>query len=293
MILAAPSPIHVGRNLSLIICGVVLLTALIVFLRTRKRLASFVWKRAEVLEVKDRPAKKGGGLLKHPVIRYQGDDGQPVVYESSEGRAQWGGQPGTWIDVLVHKDRPGEVEMRNFMNRWGASIALTIGGVSFLGCAIAVYFLERLTSKSAKGLFAKIDWLFIGWAIFCGLVSAVLAVIMYRKTCARIRNSYVIQGEVIEFKERPGGEGLLKFPVIRYRKSDGQEHAFESSQGRSHWKIKPGDSVEILVDKSNERDARLADFFSLWFLTCFFAVGAVFGLIFVPIVMRLFFSRWH
>lgn len=67
-----------------------------------------------------------------------------------------------------------------------------------------------------------------------GLGAGIAAVVFYRRTRARLADSYRASGEVVEVKERRERDGTVIVPVVRYQTVTGEERTFESRFGKSH-----------------------------------------------------------
>jgi len=92
---------------------------------------------------------------------------------------------------------------------------------------------------------------------------------------------------VIDVKERGGGEGPTKHPVIRYRTATGEDVTVESKFGSSNWKVKTGDRLEIVVDPDNPSDAEVVNFMAQWGLPLAFAIVALGSIIGAPVAYIL------
>lgn len=122
----------------------------------------------------------------------------------------------------------------------------------------------------------------VGMTLFEGLAIGLFAFFLYQRKRARLANCDWLWGEVIDVKEKPGDDGPTRHPVIRYETIGGQQLTFETPYGRANWNIKPGDKLQIVVDRNDPSDADVATFMSLWGLpvilgaACFLSlVGAL------------------
>ena len=117
------------------------------------------------------------------------------------------------------------------------------------------------------------------------IVFGVLAYVMFRKKRAKLALCQRTWGNVIEVKEREGGEGgTTRHPVIRYRNARGEEATFESKFGSSNWKVKAGDRLEILVNPSKPAESQVVGFMAQWGLPFVFGIVSVVSIIGVPVV---------
>ena len=98
---------------------------------------------------------------------------------------------------------------------------------------------------------------------------------------------YKTEGEVIDVREKPGSEASTYHPVVKYRAATGEEITFEGPYGSSNWKVKPGDRLPLLVNRTNPNDAEVETFMAQWGLTLVFVVISVVGFIAAPIVFLL------
>jgi hypothetical protein len=71
-------------------------------------------------------------------------------------------------------------------------------------------------------------------------------------------------GTVIDLSRETDSEGTVTFnPVVRFTTADGRTVQFVSSSGSSS-PAEVGDSVDVLYDPDDPRDAQLSGFFDLW-----------------------------
>lgn len=108
-----------------------------------------------------------------------------------------------------------------------------------------------------------------------GLVLGSIARYQYRKQQARLERCEEMSGEVVEIRERPGAEGVVKYPVIRYQNARRQEMTFESKIGSTNPKVAVGDHIEILVNPDNPTEAEVANFAAQWAVPLALGIGAV------------------
>jgi hypothetical protein len=117
-----------------------------------------------------------------------------------------------------------------------------------------------------------------------GIVFGVLAVIMFRRKRAQLALCHRTFGEVIDVKERSGGEISTRHPVIRYRAASGDDVTFESKFGSSNCRLKPGDRLEIWVGPGASTDAEIVSFMAQWGLPFILASVAAVSIIGAPVV---------
>ena len=120
-----------------------------------------------------------------------------------------------------------------------------------------------------------------------GIAFGVMAYVKFRKKSLKLARCQKTWVDVIEVKERSGGEGPTKHPVIRYKAATGEDVTFESKFGRSNWKVKTGDRLEILVSPSNPSDAEVVSFMAQWGLPLIFAIVSAGSAIGAPVVYLL------
>lgn len=129
-----------------LIAGLLLIegTGIIVFsqiMRNRalSRIQSFRKTQGQVIEVQETRGNKGG-LIKTPVVRYQGMNGEMVTFINKFGSSNWKIQPGEMVDVLVNPNDPEDAEVVNPMGQFGVSRILTVAGAMSYILAVGVYF---------------------------------------------------------------------------------------------------------------------------------------------------------
>jgi len=120
-----------------------------------------------------------------------------------------------------------------------------------------------------------------------GIVSGLIAYVMFRKQSAKLALCHRTWGEVIDVKEHSGGEAPTRHPVIRYKATGGEDVTFESKFGSSNWKIKPGDRLEILVNPTAPTDAEVVSFMAQWGLPLVLAIVSAGSIIGAPVVFLL------
>jgi hypothetical protein len=117
-----------------------------------------------------------------------------------------------------------------------------------------------------------------------GIVLGVASYVLFRRKSAKLARCQRTWGDVLEVKERQGSEAPTRHPVIRYKNATGQEVTFESEYGGSHWKVKPGDRLEILVSADNPSDAEVVGFMAQWGLPLVFAAVSAASVVGAPIL---------
>lgn len=120
-----------------------------------------------------------------------------------------------------------------------------------------------------------------------GVVFGILAFALFQKKRSKLALCHRTQGEVIAVKEKAGSEAATYHPVIKYRASNGEQITFESNYGSSKWKVKIGDRLNILVNRTNPTDAEVEIFMAQWGLPLVFAIISAMGFISAPIVLLL------
>jgi hypothetical protein len=139
---------------------------------------------------------------------------------------------------------------------------------------------SRLGQERLRMIMQIVAALMLCEGIFFGL----LAYVMFRKKSARLALCNRTWGEVIGVNEHSGGEAPTKHPVIRYKAMGGEDVTFESKFGRSNWQVKPGDRLEILVNRSDPTDAEVVSFMAQWAFPVIFAVISAGSIIGAPLV---------
>jgi hypothetical protein len=120
-----------------------------------------------------------------------------------------------------------------------------------------------------------------------GVVFGLLAYAVFQKKRAKLALCHKTRGEVIAVKEKAGSEATTYHPVIKYKAISGEDITFASKYGSSNWKVKVGDRLDILVNRTNPTDAEVEMFMAQWGLTLVFAIISVTGFIAAPIVFLL------
>jgi hypothetical protein len=120
-----------------------------------------------------------------------------------------------------------------------------------------------------------------------GLIFGVLAYVVFQKKRAKLALCDKTQGEVVAVNEKAGSEATTYHPVIKYRAMSGQEITFESAYGSSSWKVKAGDRLNLLVNRTNPNDAEVELFMAQWGKALVFAIISVTGFIAAPVVFFL------
>lgn len=119
----------------------------------------------------------------------------------------------------------------------------------------------------------------VGMTLFEGLAIGLFAFFLYQRKRVRLANCDWMWGEVIEVKEKPGENGPTRHPVIRYETIGGQQLTFEAQYGRANWNVKPGDKLQIFVDRNDPSFADVATFMSLWGLPVILGVASLLSLV--------------
>ena len=124
-------------------------------------------------------------------------------------------------------------------------------------------------------------------AVLCeAAVVGVIAYVVYLRKRKKLARCYQAKGEVVDIKQHDGdGEGGPTIhPVIRFRAQTGQDVVFESKYGRSNWKVKKGDPLNILVDRAHPDDAEVVAFMAQWGLPLVLAIASAGSLVFAPLI---------
>src|SRR3984957_8020427 len=126
--------------------------------------------------------------------------------------------------------------------------------------------------------------------LICGLFLAFgvtfsgLTTYFVRDTQSFVERGVAVRGEVVDLTwERPlpglSGSGVYH-PIVKYTTTAGEQRMFRGMNGSSPPSYRVGEAVDVLYDRTNPVDARIASFWSLWLIQSVFGVlGAVFSLI--------------
>ena len=120
-----------------------------------------------------------------------------------------------------------------------------------------------------------------------GVAMGIVSGVMYRKARTKVATWHRTSGEVIEVVE---GHEDTKHPVIRYQTTTGEEVTFRSKFGRSSWKVKVGDRLEILVNPKDPQDAEVVSFMVQWGFCVILGISAVGAIALAPWIP--YFFRW-
>jgi len=120
-----------------------------------------------------------------------------------------------------------------------------------------------------------------------GVVFGILAFAVFQKKRAKLAQCHRTQGEVIAVNEKAGSEATTYHPVIKYQAPSGEQITFESKYGSSNWKVKVGDRLDILVNRTNPDDSEVEMFMAQWGLSLIFAIISAIGFISAPILFLL------
>ncbi len=125
--------------------------------------------------------------------------------------------------------------------------------------------------------------------VFCavGLIFVAQGLVMLTRARRFARRAVRTTGAVVDLARRwsnPGGPGstgsYLYVPVVRFATADGQAVQFQSSTGTSWRSRRVGQTVPVLYDPANPRDARIDTFLATGCLPVGFTV---FGVLFVAL----------
>jgi hypothetical protein len=117
-----------------------------------------------------------------------------------------------------------------------------------------------------------------------GLAFSSLANDIARDTQAFVDRAVLVGGEVADLDwsrdtSTSSGSGIYH-PVVAYITSAGERRTFRSLIGSSPPAYRVGETVDVLYDRTNPADARIASFWSLWFVQIVFGVvGSVLALV--------------
>jgi hypothetical protein len=126
--------------------------------------------------------------------------------------------------------------------------------------------------------------------LICGLFLAFgvtfsgLTTYFVRDTQSFVERGVAVRGEVVDLtweRRIPGlsGSGVYH-PIVKYTTTAGEPRTFRSMNGSSPPSYRVGEAVDVLYDRTDPADARIASFWSLWLVQIIFGVlAAVFSLI--------------
>ena len=117
------------------------------------------------------------------------------------------------------------------------------------------------------------------------LVLGAVAYVVYQKKKAKIADSFRTLGLVVDLKQYSSSEGGSTIhPVITFKTQNGQVATFESKFGRSNWKIKKGDRVNLLVNKADPNDSEVVTFMAQWGMPLVLVIASIGSLPFAAIL---------
>jgi hypothetical protein len=126
--------------------------------------------------------------------------------------------------------------------------------------------------------------------LICGIFLALgvtfsgLTIYFVRDTQAFVERGVAVRGEVVDLNRERSisgspGSGVYH-PIVKYTTTVGEQRTFRGMNGSSPPSYRVGEAVDVLYDRTNPVDARIASFWSLWLIQSMFGVlGAVFSLI--------------
>jgi len=126
--------------------------------------------------------------------------------------------------------------------------------------------------------------LICGIFLALGITFSGLTIYFVRDTQSFVERGVAVRGEVVDLAwERSisgsSGSGVYH-PIVKYTTTAGEQRTFRSMNGSSPPRYRVGEAVDVLYDRTNAADARIASFWSLWLIHIVFGVlGAVFSLI--------------
>jgi hypothetical protein len=124
----------------------------------------------------------------------------------------------------------------------------------------------------------------VGFILAEGLILGIVAYFLYARKKAKLSHCLQTQGVVIDLKQHGSDEGGPTIhPVIMFRAQNGADVTFESTFGSSSWKIKKGDSVNILVNQTNPNDSEVVNFMAQWGVPLTLAVASAGSLVLAPL----------
>jgi len=112
----------------------------------------------------------------------------------------------------------------------------------------------------------------------------------YNSTSNFIDNSFLVQGQVVDFMERVSEDSITYAPVISYSDLDDKNYEIVSNSSSNPPAYDIGEVVDILYLMSDPQTAEIKSFFSLWGgATIMFLIGiAFFSLGFIPLCYTVY-----
>jgi hypothetical protein len=129
-----------------------------------------------------------------------------------------------------------------------------------------------------------ISTLIVGFVLAEGLILGIVAYVLYVRKKSKLSHCIQTQGIVVDLKQHNNDEGGPTIhPVIMFRAQNGADVTFESKFGSSCWKIKKGDSINILVNQANPNDSEVLNFMAQWGLPLILAIASAGSLVCAPL----------
>lgn len=124
----------------------------------------------------------------------------------------------------------------------------------------------------------------VGFVLSEGIILGIVAYGLYARKKAKLSHCLQAQGIVVDLKQHGSDEGGPTIhPVIMFKSQNGADFTFESKFGSSGWKIKKGDSVNILVNQANPNDSEVVNFMAQWGVPLILAVASAGSLVCAPL----------
>ena len=138
---------------------------------------------------------------------------------------------------------------------------------------------QTAMDKTLKAIF--------GVFLAVGLVLCGVAAYFTLDTQSFIDHAAKVRGEVIDLERSrgtwstssPSSSGAY-YPVVKFTTQAGEQRTFRGSVGSSPPAFRVGETVDVLYDRTNPPDARIASFWSLWLIQIIVGgLGSVFALV--------------
>ena len=172
----------------------------------------------------------------------------------------------------------------------------TLLGVKLCTIVFSVKFQEAKTSATAvakepvRSKTAKAIGIFI---LACSVIPFSHGIYSFVKTKNFLLKAVKTQGKVLDLKEYSSGDGVVYRPVFSFMDNAGNNHIIHSTQGSNPPRYGIGDSISILYEPEEPKDAKINSFFNLWLYSIiggFCGIICVFmGLLYlsvVPVITR-------
>lgn len=117
------------------------------------------------------------------------------------------------------------------------------------------------------------------------VIDGIIALILYIKAKNKYDKYLNAEGTVSGFiKENCGESGNILYPMIKFKVSE-HEYEFKNKYGKSSWKMKEGDAVQVIYHMNNPLEAEIKNKLIQYAFPLFFFAGCIISLISVPLII--------